>query len=80
MYSLQLEYRIRLHPRWSVAAFVSGGEVAPETRQYFSSFHASAGGGVRFKPLKKNPTIIRLDYGKGVGNNSGIYFGINEAF
>ncbi len=80
MYSFQLEYRIRLHPRWSVAAFVSGGEVAPNIKQYFSNFHASAGGGVRFKPLKKNPTILRLDYGKGPGNNSGIYFGINEAF
>ena len=80
MYSLQLEYRIRLHPRWSVAVFVSGGEVAPNIKQYFSNFHASAGGGIRFKPLKKNPTILRLDYGKGPGNNSGIYFGINEAF
>ena len=80
MYSLQLEYRIRLHPKLSLAAFVSGGEVSSNIKQYFSNFHVSAGGGLRFKPMKKNPTLLRLDYGKGPGNNSGIYFGINEAF
>ncbi len=80
MYSLQLEYRMRLHPKWSIAFFGSGGEVAANSREYFSDFHFSFGGGIRFKPLKKNPTILRLDYGKGAGTSSGIYFGINEAF
>ncbi len=80
MYSLQLEYRIRLTKKFGIAVFGSGGEVASKTNEFFRNFHASFGGGIRFKPLKKNPTILRLDYGKGSGTNSGIYFGINEAF
>ena len=70
----------RLTKKFGIAVFGSGGEVASKTNEFFRNFHASFGGGIRFKPLKKNPTILRLDYGKGSGTNSGIYFGINEAF
>ena len=80
MYSLQLEYRYHISPRWIAAAFVSGGEVGNKSQDLFTDFHPSIGGGIRWKIRKDNPTFIRLDFGKGTGENSGVYFGVNEAF
>lgn len=80
MYSAQVEYRFHISPRWIAAAFVSGGNVATTGTQYFGEFHPSAGGGVRFQIKKNNPTLVRLDIGIGRAGNSGVYFGVNEAF
>ena len=30
--------------------------------------------------VKSNPTLVRLDFGIGKDGQSGIYFGVNEAF
>ena len=80
MYAIQAEYRNRFHKRWEFTFFISVGEVARLPLEYFNSIKYSLGGGMRFQILKSNPTLLRLDFGLGRNGNSGIYFGVNEAF
>ncbi|WP_224488101.1 BamA/TamA family outer membrane protein [Robertkochia flava] len=82
MYILQGEYRYRFKPRWAIAAFGLFGDVAGDTSDLFelNRMKPAFGGGVRFKILKDQNTWVRLDFGKGKGEQSGIYFGVNEAF
>lgn len=79
-HAIQAEYRVRLHPRWIIAGFASGGEVADQPGSLFGDLKLSFGGGVRFKISKKSPSLVRLDVGFGRPGNSGVYFGVNEAF
>jgi len=80
MYVLQGEYRARFHPRWTAAGFGAIGEVADFPLSFFENPKISFGGGIRFKILKNNPTVIRLDIGFDKNGKSGMYFGVNEAF
>ncbi|MCX2745509.1 BamA/TamA family outer membrane protein [Mangrovivirga sp. M17] len=80
MYVIQAEYRLRFHPRWIVAGFGLIGEVAEYSRDFLTDFKPAAGGGIRFKIKKDQPTVIRLDVGVGKGQGANIYFGVNEAF
>ncbi|MCO5725780.1 BamA/TamA family outer membrane protein [Robiginitalea marina] len=80
MYVLTAEYRWRFLPRWSLAAFGLMGEVGDTNQDFFKAPHFSMGGGVRFKILKEQNTLVRLDYGIGEEGNSGVYFGVNQAF
>ncbi|MDM9631210.1 BamA/TamA family outer membrane protein [Robiginitalea aurantiaca] len=80
MYVLTAEYRWRFHPRWSLAAFGLMGEVSGINQEFFNNPKFSTGGGVRFKILKKQNTLVRLDVGIGEAGNSGFYFGVNQAF
>ncbi len=80
LYSVQAEYRWRFLPRWSMAAFISTGEVASSPRQFLDDAKYSFGGGIRFQISKKLPSLLRLDIGIGKEGNSGVYFGVNEAF
>ncbi len=82
MYVVQAEYRYRLKPRWSLAAFGLIGSVAGDASDLlkFNSVKPGFGGGVRFKVLKEQNTWLRLDIGSGKDGQSGIYFGVNEAF
>jgi len=80
MYVLQGEYRARFHPRWTAAGFGSIGEVADFPLSFFENPKISFGGGIRFKILKNNPTVVRFDIGFDKNGNNGIYFGVNEAF
>ena len=80
MYVITAEYRWRFHPRWSLAAFGLMGEVSDISQGFFSNPKLSAGGGIRFKILKKQNTLVRLDVGIGESGNSGFYFGVNQAF
>lgn len=79
-HAIQLEYRLKLSPRWIVAGFASGGEVADQPGTLFEDLKVSYGGGIRFQISKKSPSLVRLDVGFGRPGNSGIYFGVNEAF
>ncbi|WP_338238048.1 BamA/TamA family outer membrane protein [Persicobacter diffluens] len=79
-YVLQAEYRHRFHPRWTVAAFALVGEVAATGDEFFRYMKPAAGGGIRFKLLKDQNTVVRFDYGFGLAGSSGFYFGVNEAF
>jgi len=80
MYVVQAEYRNRFAKRWIVAGFGALGEVASRPREFISDVKYSLGGGIRFQIIKSNPTLLRLDVGFGKGGNSGVYFGVNEAF
>jgi outer membrane protein assembly factor BamA len=80
MYVLTAEYRWYILPRFSLAAFGLMGEVSDITQEFFKGPHFSAGGGIRFKVLKEQNTLVRLDYGFGEDGNSGFYFGVNQAF
>jgi outer membrane protein assembly factor BamA len=80
MYSVQAEYRWRFLPRWIGAAFFSLADVADLPNNFSNDPKYSFGGGIRFQPLKDNGTLLRLDYGVGRYGQSGIYFGVNEAF
>lgn len=80
MYVLTAEYRWRFLPRLSLAAFALMGEVSDINQDFFKAPHFSAGGGIRFKVLKDQNTLVRLDVGVGEDGNSGFYFGVNQAF
>lgn len=80
MYVLTAEYRWRFLPRLSLAAFALMGEVTDINQDFFKAPHLSAGGGIRFKVLKDQNTLVRLDVGVGEDGNSGFYFGVNQAF
>jgi outer membrane protein assembly factor BamA len=80
MYVLTAEYRWRFLPRWSLAAFGLMGEVSSLNQDLFNNPKFSAGGGIRFKVLKSQNTLVRLDVGLGEAGNSGFYFGVNQAF
>ncbi len=80
MYVLTAEYRWRFLPRFSLAAFGLMGEVSEINQDFFNKPHFSAGGGIRFKVLKDQNTLVRLDVGVGEQGNSGFYFGVNQAF
>ena len=80
MYVLTAEYRWRFLPRWSLAAFGLMGEVSDINQEFFQDPKFSAGGGIRFKILKQQNTLVRLDIGVGEAGNSGFYFGVNQAF
>ncbi len=80
MYVLTAEYRWRFLPRLSLAAFALMGEVSDISQNFFKNPHFSAGGGIRFKVLKDQNTLVRLDIGVGEDGNNGFYFGVNQAF
>lgn len=80
LYVLQGEYRYKFHPRWTLAGFALVGEVADLPGEYLEDLKPSVGGGIRFKLVKDQNTILRLDIGAGKDGNSGFYFGVNEAF
>ncbi len=82
MYVVQAEYRYRFKPRWSFAAFGLFGSVAGDATELleFNSIKPGYGAGIRYKLLKDQGTWLRLDIGNGKDGQSGIYFGVNEAF
>ena len=82
MYIVQAEYRWRFKERWTLAGFGLFGSVNDQVGDLFSfnNMKPSIGGGIRFKLIKDKSTWLRLDYGRGIDGQSGIYFGVNEAF
>lgn len=80
IYVAQAELRWRFAKRWIIAGFASGGNVAENVSGLFEYMQYSYGGGIRFQISKKSPTLVRLDLGIGKPGNSGVYFGVNEAF
>lgn len=80
MYVIQGEIRRKITPRFRIAGFVLFGEVSDQTAQPLQALKKSFGGGIRYQITKKNPTLLRLDIGIGEDGQSGIYFGVNEAF
>ena len=82
LYVVQLEYRKPIMKRWELGAFILTGNVGHEEpgQELFSDFKSSFGFGPRFFIFEDQRTLLRLDIGYDQFGNSGIYFGINEAF
>lgn len=76
----QAETRWRIHRRVHVNAFASLGQIADSTQEFFMHPKFSGGLGLRYKLLKSNPTLIRVDFGINQYGGTGLYFGVNEAF
>lgn len=80
MYVITAEYRYRFLPRWGLAAYGLMGEVSNLNQDFFTNPKFSVGGGIRFKLLKSQNTLVRLDVGIGEDGSNGFYFGVNQAF
>jgi outer membrane protein assembly factor BamA len=77
----QLEYRQYFWWRLSFVVFAGVGEVAPDLLSFrLRELKPSYGAGLRFLFNKEQRVNLRVDLGFGEDGNSGIYFGIEEAF
>ncbi len=76
----QTEWRQHIYNRFGITVFASAGEVSPETSRFsFDKVHFAYGAGLRFMVEKKEKLNLRLDYGRGEGEN-GLYIILKEAF
>lgn len=79
-WAAQVELRQHLFWRIGAVAFVGVGESMPTLTSFGEGkFLPAAGIGLRFRPLKKTPINLRIDYAIG-RDSSGFYLGIAEAF
>lgn len=79
--SLQTEYRQFFTNRFGFVAFAGFGDVSEEiTGLNLNDLKYSFGGGLRYLFNKKENVNLRMDIGIGKDGNTGIYFGIEEAF
>lgn len=78
---LQLEYRQYFWWKFGFAVFVGAGDVASELMKFnLNDMKFSYGAGLRFLFNKEEKVNLRVDFGIGNDGNSGVYFGIEEAF
>lgn len=79
--SLQTEFRQYFWKRLGFVAFAGIGDVGEEiTDLNLKQLKYSFGGGLRYLFNKKENVNLRMDIGIGKDGNTGIYFGIEEAF
>jgi outer membrane protein assembly factor BamA len=79
--TLQTEYRQFFSKKFGFVAFAGIGDVSSEvTDLKLNSLKYSLGGGLRYLFNKKENVNLRMDFGIGKDGNTGIYFGIEEAF
>ena len=77
----QGEYRLPVYNRWGLAVFGSTGNVGNTFTDFsIDDLRYAYGAGLRFAISKSEKLNLRLDYGFGQGNNSGLYFILGEAF
>jgi outer membrane protein assembly factor BamA len=77
----QTELRHHLFWRLNGAVFAGVGQVAPHLNDMsLDGIKLAGGAGIRFQFNRRDRLNIRFDYGVGSGGNSGLYFGVNEAF
>ena len=78
---LQLEYRQYFWWKFGFVVFAGVGDVANDVTKFkLNDFKLSFGAGLRFLFNKEEKINLRVDLGFGNDGNSGIYFGIEEAF
>ncbi len=79
--AFQMEYRQYVTPKLGFVAFGGVGDVGNEiTDLSLRELKYSFGGGLRYLFNKKENVNLRMDIGIGQDGNTGIYFGIEEAF
>ncbi len=77
----QVEYRQYFWRRLGYVVFGGLGNMANDITSYnFNNLKYSIGGGLRLLFNKKEKINLRMDIGFGNDGNTGIYFGIEEAF
>lgn len=77
----QVEYRAPIWNIFGVAGWVGTGRVAHDYGSLsLEGWKLSYGAGLRIKVDSKNNTNLRIDYGFGPNNVSGVYFAFAEAF
>ena len=78
---MQAEYRQYFWRKFGFVVFGGLGNVAERLVDYdLGSMNYSFGGGLRFKFNEEQKINLRMDIGIGQDGNTGIYFGIEEAF
>ena len=78
---LQAEFRQYFWKRFGFVAFAGIGDVSAEmTDLNLNELKHSYGGGLRYLFNKKEKVNLRMDIGIGRDGNTGVYFGIEEAF
>ena len=76
-----MEYRQYVTEKIGFVAFGGLGDVGSEITDYnLKELKYSFGGGLRYLFNKKENVNLRMDIGIGQDGNTGIYFGIEEAF
>ncbi len=79
--ALQMEYRQYVTKKLGFVAFGGFGDVGSEiTDLNLKELKYSFGGGLRYLFNKKENVNLRMDIGIGQDGNTGVYFGIEEAF
>lgn len=83
--ALQSEIRLRLNPRFGMAAFAAAGNVYSNGNLKLAHFKPSIGGGFRYFYDIERGLSIRMDYAIGEQNpgekrQSGFYLSLGEAF
>jgi outer membrane translocation and assembly module TamA len=75
------EYRQYFSKRWGFVVFGTVGNVSNNILDYnFESIKYSFGTGIRYLFNQVEHVNLRADIGIGADGNTGIYFGIEEAF
>ena len=78
---LQLEYRQYFWWKFGFVAFAGVGDVAEDLQKFtLKDLKYSFGLGIRFLFNKEQKVNLRMDIGIGQDGNTGLYFGIEEAF
>ncbi|MBG8554255.1 BamA/TamA family outer membrane protein [Hymenobacter guriensis] len=77
----QVELRQQLFWRLRGVVFGSAGQVQPQVTDFRpGQFNLAGGAGLRIDVNRQDRLSIRIDYGVGSGQSSGLYFAFNEAF
>jgi len=78
---LQMEYRQFVWRKFGFVAFAGIGDVAPNLLKFrIDEMKLSGGVGLRYLFNKEQKVNLRVDLGIGEDGNTGIYFGLEEAF
>ena len=78
---IQLEYRQYFWWKFGFVVFAGVGDVAEDLVKFnMNDLKYSFGAGLRFLFNKEQKVNLRMDIGIGQDGNSGLYFGIEEAF
>lgn len=82
MLALQTEYRWIIASKWTLVPFVSVAKLWDDEldERGFLSHYYSGGLGIRYRVHESEKVNFRVDVAVGNERNSGIYFGIGEAF
>lgn len=77
--TLETEYRAKIW-KWLGGVLFANVHSVSEDKGSFKYVNPAAGGGFRFMLNKEQRTNLRIDYARGLNNNSGLYFHITEVF